>query len=177
MGRGLIGLIAVWVACQAIGGVPQQSALAAAAVAQANADKAWPSQAYRVDWEEAHVPAEAAAHVTLAVPVIVRNIGNRAWPASQVFVSYHLLRDGRHAVWDGERTRLPRDLGAGGRTAVSVRVKTPSDPGSYVLQITLVHELVTWFENKGATMIVRPIVVRPPTQLVDRSAGPRGAQP
>jgi hypothetical protein len=40
-----------------------------------------------------------------------------------------------------------------------------------VLTITLVHEHVTWFEHKGATMVVRPIVVRRLTQSVGGSGG------
>ena len=125
-------------------------------------DKSWPDQAYRVEWEEAHIPEEVAAHVKIAIPVTLRNSGNRVWPASQVFVSYHWVRDDRPVVWDGERTALPRDLRAGARAALSVRAATPPEPGSYLLQLTLVHELVTWFENKGANMIIRPVVVRPP---------------
>jgi hypothetical protein len=126
-------------------------------------DKSWPDQAYRVEWLEAHIPEEVAANVKIAIPVTVRNNGNRVWPASQVFVAYHWLRDDRLVVWDGERTRFPRDLRAGGRAALSVRAATPPEPGSYVLQLTLVHELVAWFENKGADTIIRPVVVRPPT--------------
>jgi hypothetical protein len=131
----------------------------------------WPDQAYRVEWEEAHLPEEVAANVTIAVPLTLRNSGDRAWPASQVFVSYHWLRDGKLAVWDGERTVLPRDLRAGSRATLSARVTTPVEAGSYVLTITLVHEHVTWFEHKGATMVVRPIVVRRLTQSVGGSGG------
>jgi hypothetical protein len=132
---------------------------------------AWPDQAYRVEWEEAHLPDEVAATITIAVPVTLRNTGNKVWPASQVVVSYHWLRDDRLVVWDGERTALPRDLRAGSRAAVSVRVATPSEPGSYVLNVSLVHENVTWFEHKGATMLVRPVVVRQRTASVDCSSG------
>ena len=127
----------------------------------------WPDQAYRVEWDEAHIPEEMTASSKIAVPVTVRNTGDRVWPASQVFVSYHWLRDDRLVVWDGTRTPLPRDLRPGSRAAVSMRVTTPSEPGSYVLMVTLVHELVTWFEQKGATTVVRPVAVRPATQSVD----------
>ena len=135
----------------------------AAAVEQAGPNKSWSPEAYRVQWEDPQIPEEAAANLKIAVPVTVRNIGNRIWPASQVFVAYHWYRDHRLVVWDGERTALPRDLAAGSRAALSVRVVTPTEPGSYVLQLTLVHELVTWFETKGATTVLRPITVRPPT--------------
>ena len=131
----------------------------------------WPDQEYRVEWEEVHMPAEAAAGVRIAVPVTLRNSGNRVWPNLQVFVSYHWFRDDRLVVWDGERTQLPRDLRAGSRAALAVRVATPVEPGSYVLKLTLVHELVTWFEQRGATMFIQPVTVLPSTQSFDCSSG------
>jgi hypothetical protein len=145
----------------------------AASTASAGGDAArvapdpWPDQAYRVEWEEAHIPEEVAANIKIAVPVTLRNTGNRVWPGSQVFVSYHWLLNDRLAVWDGERTPFLRDLRPGSRAGLSMRVATPTEPGSYVLIVTLVHEQVTWFEHKGATTIVRPVAVRPPTQSVD----------
>jgi hypothetical protein len=127
----------------------------------------WPSEAYRVEWEEAHIPEEAAANVTIAVPVTLRNNGDRAWPQSQVLVSYHWFRDGKLVVWDGLRSLLPRDLRPGSRATLAARVTTPADPGSYVLTVTLVHEHVTWFEHKGATTVVRPVAVRQLTRTAD----------
>jgi hypothetical protein len=103
--------------------------------------------------------------------VTLRNGGTRVWPASAVLVSYHWFRDDKLVVWDGERTRLPRDLRAGGRATLAVRVKAPAEPGAYVLQLTLVHENVSWFENKGANTVIRPIVVRTTTELVDGDGG------
>lgn len=143
------------------------AALTASITGQAAVGPPWPEQAYRVEWVEAHIPAEVAAGVRIAVPVAMRNDGNRVWPASQVFVSYHWFRDDRLLVWDGERTLLPRDLRAGSSAAMAVRVTTPSEPGSYVLKLTLVHELVSWFEHRGATMFSQPVAVRLPTQLSD----------
>ena len=144
---------------------------ATAALAQSVAAPPWPDHAYRVEWAEAHIPAEVAAGVRIAVPVAVQNSGSRAWPASQVFVSYHWLRDDRLIVWDGERTVLPHDLRAGTRAALAARVTTPAEPGSYVLQLTLVHELVTWFEHRGATMFIQPFSVRRSTQLSSCASG------
>jgi len=138
----------------------------ATADAQAS-EREWPEKAYRVDWVEADIPEEAAANVMLAVPVTLRNIGNRAWPASAVFVAYHWFRDDKLLVWDGERTPLPRDVRAGSRETVAVRVKTPADPGAYVLQVTLVQENVAWFEHKGATTVIRPVVVSSTIKPVD----------
>ena len=121
----------------------------------------WPDEAYRVEWEAAHIPQEVSASTRIAVPVTVRNTGNRLWPVSEVFVAYHWFRDDRLVVWDGARTPLPRDLRPGNRATLSMRVAAPHEPGSYVLMVTLVHEQVAWFEQKGAATIVRNVVVRP----------------
>lgn len=144
---------------------------ATAAIGGQVASARWPDPSYRVEWTEAHVPAEVSAGVRLAVPIVMRNSGDQVWPASQVFVSYHWLRDGRLVVWDGERTALPRDLRAGSRATLAARVTTPREPGAYVLQLTLVHELVTWFEQRGAVMFVQPVSVRPSTQLSSCAGG------
>jgi hypothetical protein len=154
--------------------LPAQTALAAAIESPA-AGPAWPDRAYRVEWEEIHIPEEMAVGTKIAVPVTLRNAGDRVWPASQVFVTYHWLRDQQLVVWDGERTRLPRDLRAGSRAGVSVHVATPTEPGSYVLMLTLVHELVTWFEHKGAKPIVRPVAVR--LRIPGAECGVSGATP
>ena len=146
-------------------------AAATAAVSAQAAATSWPDEAYRVDWTEVHLPAEVAPGVRIAVPMAIVNSGNRVWPASQVFVSYHWLRDGRLIVWDGVRTALPRDLRAGSRAALSAHVTTPDEPGSYVLQLTLVHELVTWFEHRGAVMSLHPVSVRRSTQLSSCAGG------
>jgi hypothetical protein len=143
----------------------------AAGIQQPVVDPPWPDQAYRVEWMEAHIPAEVAAGVRIAVPVDVRNSGNRVWPAAQVFVSYHWFRDDRLIVWDGERTVLPRDLRAGSRATLAVHVATPLEPGSYVLKLTLVHELVTWFEHRGATMFSQAVAVRPPARSSECGSG------
>jgi len=171
---GVLAAVTVSFGCHAVGTVLDQSALAAA-IQQPVVGTRWPEQAYRVEWAEAHIPAAVAAGVKIAVPVTLRNNGNMVWPASQVFVSYHWFRDDRLVVWDGERTRLPRDLRAGSRAALAVRVATPREPGSYVLKLSLVHELVAWFENRGATMFSQPVAVGPPTQAID--CGRSGSTP
>jgi hypothetical protein len=147
-------------AYDAVSAAPESSALAG--VAQ-RPELAWPNEAYRVQWEEAHVPLEAAANMVFAVPVTLRNGGNRVWPASLVLLAYHWFRDQKLVVWDGERTRLPRDVRAGSQATLAMRVKTPAEPGAYMLQLTLVHENVIWFEHTGASTVSRPVVVRTTT--------------
>jgi hypothetical protein len=99
--------------------------------------------------------------------VTLRNTGDQAWPASIVNLSYHWYRveaDGQRRqvdAWDGLRTPLPHDIAPGQTlTADDVCVLAPSEPGSYVLQLTLVHENVTWFESKGAKTVEVPVTVQ-----------------
>ena len=156
---GLAAAAAVLAIGYAVGALPGQTVMAVV-IEPSVAGPAWPDRAYRVEWEDAHIPEEVVTSSKIAMPVTVRNNGDRVWPASEAFVSYHWFRDNRLVVWDGERTRLPRDLRAGSRAAVSVHVTTPTEPGSYVLMLTLVHELRAWFEQKGAIPMIRPVAVR-----------------
>jgi hypothetical protein len=165
----LLALVSLMVVCvtdvfEGVHAAPLQAATVGTAQSP---ESAWPEKAYRVDWVEADVPEEAAPNVILAMPVTLRNTGDRVWPASAVFVAYHWFRDNKLVIWDGERTPLPRDVRAASRETVAVRVKTPAEPGAYVLQVTLVHENVTWFEQKGATTVIRPVVVSSTTRPAD----------
>jgi hypothetical protein len=64
-----------------------------------------------------------------------------------VFASYH-WRDpeGELVEYNGIRTPLPVFLPPGAAEIVPVHVVAPAAPGSYVLELDLVHEGVRWFE-------------------------------
>jgi hypothetical protein len=120
---------------------------------------------YRVEWLDHWIPARMAAGQEHAVGVRVRNTGTQCWSShpdrhdctSHVFVSYHWLHpEGDETVlFDGSRTALSRDVGAGDTVEVSdVVVVAPDQPGPYRLQLTLVHEFVTWFEEQGADTLI-----------------------
>lgn len=60
-------------------------------------------------------------------------------------VSYHLLQDGKMLRLDGERSRLPGSLlGPGESRQAAVVVTLPTLPGTYVLEIRPVVEMVGW---------------------------------
>ncbi|MGA3098419.1 MAG: methyltransferase domain-containing protein [Bryobacteraceae bacterium] len=65
-----------------------------------------------------------------------------------VHVSYHWVdpEDGT-LVHDGLRTALPFDVRPGETALVNARVLAPNSPGRYRLGLTLVQELVAWFED------------------------------
>ncbi len=65
----------------------------------------------------------------------------------------------------GRRTALP-DLDPGGFETVLLTVRTPDEPGDYTLEIDLVYEYVSWFEQRGGEPLRLPIRVEapPPTE-------------
>ena len=99
-------------------------------------------------------PASVAAGDSTTIDVDVANTGARAWPAQgqhRVALSYH-WRDpttGTSAVFEGERTALPRDMPPGDAARLTARVVAPDAPGRYRLQLQMVHEGITWFDEQG----------------------------
>jgi 2-polyprenyl-3-methyl-5-hydroxy-6-metoxy-1,4-benzoquinol methylase len=68
-----------------------------------------------------------------------------------IHLSYHWRSDnGKCVDYDGLRTLLsPPGLMPGGSQERNVKIKTPSTPGTYSLEITLVQEGVAWFDDCG----------------------------
>lgn len=132
---------------------------------------ALPLSAYKVEWVSHQIPSEMQAGKDYGVAATLKNSGEQAWPskgigdqlANQVSVAYHWLsgQGDKVVVFDGERTPLPHDVAAGDTVTVnSIRVVAPNAPGSYRLQLTLVHEMVAWFEQQGANTVTVPITVK-----------------
>lgn len=94
---------------------------------------------------------------TLSVNVTVKNTSNFIWPASgpnPVHMSYHILDNHKKMVVDdGLRTNLQTDLQPGQQVTLPVEMKAPEHPGSYVIQLDMVQEGVTWFGERGGEII------------------------
>ncbi|MGH2378988.1 MAG: N-acetylmuramoyl-L-alanine amidase, partial [Candidatus Limnocylindria bacterium] len=117
-----------------------------------------------------------------ALPFTLRNESNFTWKAAgadPVTLSYHWLgSDGRVAVWEGLRTRLPQDVRPGESVTVQAQVAIPVAQGAYLLRWDLVHEGVTWFSAQGARPLDQAVVVGPPPSYggsLDVSAVPTEA--
>jgi glycosyl transferase-like sugar-binding protein len=88
--------------------------------------------------------------------VEVTNKTGESWPGGlelepRVRLSYHWRDgDGDLLVYEGERSPLPASLRAGEAALAPVTVVAPDEPGHYLLELDLVHELVRWF-GSGAT--------------------------
>lgn len=86
--------------------------------------------------------------------VEVSNEGSEDWLSEgtrPVNISYHWLdSEGNMVIFDGFRTPLPgRRLAAGDTVRCGVFIEAPKEPGRYILELTLVQELVCWFEERG----------------------------
>jgi hypothetical protein len=79
------------------------------------------------------------------------NAGTRTWPASgvnPVRLSYHLYRgSGGIAVWDGERSALPKDVAPGEEVTLSAFLVAPESTGTYIVNYDLVWEGIAWFDS------------------------------
>jgi len=90
---------------------------------------------------------------TVAVPVVVENIGRSTWdptaPNPFRFAYHWLLADDDVVVnWEGERTPFPAPVGPGERVTLHARVRAPSQPGEYRILWDVEHEKRLWFSTE-----------------------------
>jgi hypothetical protein len=121
---------------------------------------------YKVEWVDKQVPAEMQAGKDYIISATIKNLGDATWPwtlngRGRVHISYHWAAQGGNVVvWDGTRSGLPHDIAPGETfTANDIHVTAPKEPGSYQLQLTLVHDPVAWFDQKGAAPLAVPVKV------------------
>jgi hypothetical protein len=137
---------------------------------RAEIDRFWPerslsSAAYRATIDPLDPPLLLEPREHRPVHVKVRNDGDDRWPWTPrepekraaywpqvehrplVRLAYRWLdTSGRLVVGEGFRTPLPATVEPGESAVVPVVVVAPDEPGSYWLEIDLVHEFVRWFE-------------------------------
>ena len=97
--------------------------------------------------------------------VLVENLSAITWVSGQVqpvFACYHWIdKSGNITIYDGIRSRLPEAIEPAARKQVPVSVIAPPVAGDYILEVTLVHEGVTWMEDDGLTSLRFEITVDP----------------
>ena len=146
--------------------------LEAEEVSLRDVDRFWPQRrfddgGYSVELRCLEDELDLTAGREQLVDVAVRNGGTETLPwgggPPGVRAAYHWLSpDGEMVVFDGHRTPLPSDVEPGGEAIVPVHVVPPSKPGSYQLELDLVHEGVRWFERTTRV----PARVAPPARSV-----------
>lgn len=109
---------------------------------------------YRATWLNVAAPAVGAVGKRTTFPVRVRNDGAFTWPSGgdkPVYLTYRWLDAERKiVVADGLRTPLGRDVPPLGEVSLNAQLQFPPEAGSYLLQLDMVHEFVTWFQWKGS---------------------------
>lgn len=129
--------------------------------------KAMPDDAYRGTIElTAPVPASIAASAEFALTLRVRNASNHTWRQPQVGP----LALGNHwldatgelmLVQDDGRSPLLQVVPPGLEWPVLLTMRAPAEPGSYVGEVDLVHEGISWFGDKGSRALRFTIDVAP----------------
>lgn len=120
--------------------------------------------AFDAAYADLDIPGVMRTLQDVTVDLTVRNASWREWRSEQtphpILLSYHWLDARRGPVeYDGLRTPLPRPVLPGESCAVTMRVRAPAKPGSYVLEIDLVEEGVSWFTRAGTRPLRSPVRV------------------
>jgi hypothetical protein len=115
---------------------------------------ALPDDAYKAHLALAdHEDTRLAPGERRPVYVRVTNAGGVRWPwgldqEPQVRVAYHWRHaDGEILHVEGLRSPFPATVGPGETVVVPVWVDAPTDEGTYLLDVDLVHEHVRWFDD------------------------------
>ncbi|HRX60750.1 MAG TPA: Wzt carbohydrate-binding domain-containing protein [Candidatus Competibacter sp.] len=89
----------------------------------------------------------------VAIEAEITNTSGQIWGStgqSPVHLSYHWQNlSGEWLEFDGSRTPLPYDIAPGKTFRHYLTIKSPSQSGDALLQLTLVQEGVAWFDKQG----------------------------
>ena len=119
--------------------------------------KPMPDSAYRAAIDlAAPVPVAVAAGAELAVTLKVRNASDQTWQQPLVgplAVGNHWLDAAGELmlVQDDGRSPTLQVVPPGLEWPVLLTMRAPREPGTYVCEIDLVHEGISWFSHKGST--------------------------
>lgn len=96
------------------------------------------------------------------IPVNVENHANRLLSSGEneaLFLSYHLYdANGKLLNYDGVRSRFTRQIFAGQKGAADLYMNL--EPGEYRVDIDIVEEFVTWFNEHENTQISVKVYVK-----------------
>ncbi|MCR4431966.1 MAG: hypothetical protein NUV45_13230 [Tepidanaerobacteraceae bacterium] len=101
----------------------------------------------------------------LILPLDIKNTGTMSWLSdgkNSINLSYHILDENKKMILnDGERTAIPGSVKSGEAVQVNAQVKAPEKAGIYYIEFDMVHEGVTWFEQKGSKTLTVRLEVKP----------------
>ena len=132
------------------------------------ARKAPPAPPYAIEWVSDTFPARLTAGQIIVVPISVRNGGTMTWSwggGNPFRLGYRYYRNRKMLPLlpaKDLRTDVPDDVMPGQTVVIPARIALPDEPGNYTLELDLVQEGVTWFKERGATVLTRWLTVEPP---------------
>jgi hypothetical protein len=144
---------------------PTATAPAAAAVVNSTP---LPDNSFKMALSVAAPPKELKAGQKLTLQVKVKNTSTASWPALeraaggyQVHLGNHWLDTSNKTLQlDDARGTLVEDLKPGGEATIPLEITAPAKLGSYVLELDMVQEGVSWFRDKGAQTLRLPVQVK-----------------
>lgn len=116
--------------------------------------------------ESAESPGWTLAGRQRKLSLKIRNTGGRPWrPGQGLSVAAHWKTpEGQKKIFDGIRTRIPREVAPGKSLTIHALVEIPPEAGRWLLRWDMVREGRYWFSEKMKQRI-RPVlvVVLPPS--------------
>ncbi|MBP8106108.1 MAG: N-acetylmuramoyl-L-alanine amidase, partial [Caldilineaceae bacterium] len=128
---------------------------------------------YGIEWGQVRLPQTIQPGQEIAASVTLKNRGNFVLArggSNPVRLGFKLYDADRLVVLDAVRnvrTYLPKDVAVGETVTFDAAIATPTTPGTFTLQLDLMHFMETWFGDKGAqpyrTTLQVGAVAAPPT--------------
>ncbi|HKP02645.1 MAG TPA: glycosyltransferase family 39 protein [Chthoniobacterales bacterium] len=126
-----------------------------------------PPEGFRAELSVAVRPSVVRAKRQTVLLVRVKNVSSVTWLARerggsphQVSLGNHWLdSSGKSVINDDARSALLRDLKPGESVELPLTVNAPT-PGSYLLEVDMLQEGVTWFGLVGSQTVKIPVEVR-----------------
>lgn len=124
-----------------------------------------PSAAGALESRRARLSVESGPSATpfdaeMTFRLRVENLGLAVLRRDGVQVGAHLMRGEDEVAWNYGRARLPGDVKAGETAAVDITLLAPEEPGRYTIELDLVAENLSWFEDLGSPICLHEIEVR-----------------
>ncbi len=119
-----------------------------------------PREIYSREVIDSELPTVAGTGTRSLATVAVLNTSQEIWKSDRVlsvFLSYRLFyrTDQGLQVIEGGRTPLPEPVAPGETLRSEIEIRWPSTPRGYGLAIDLVHEGISWFEDRVGAPIAR----------------------
>lgn len=127
-----------------------------------------PPEGYRMILDHPMFPTAMRSGHLYRGSIKITNPSQSLWPSYPDPFGLHVVRASYHwrdgstgsiVVYDGWRTSLPKNLPPGCSVTLIMKIEPPLKGGRYLLEISLVQEGDSWFEDQGAHTLKLPVTV------------------